>query len=82
MKTTKEKIYLAEFKQFSQKKVIRLLHWNGIASELAISKSALYQHFTSKLGLFEKQQFQCPASKHFIDDLPQQYTTVFQSRGW
>ena len=70
MKTTKEKIYLAEFKQFSEK----------ITSELAISKPALYQHFTSKLDLFEKQQFQCPASKHFIDDMLQQYTNVFQSR--
>lgn len=71
MKTTKEKIYLAEFKQFYEK----------IASELAISKPALYQHFTSKLDLFEKQQFHCPASKHFIDDMLLQYTTVFQSRG-
>ena len=67
MKTTKEKIYLAEFKQFSEK----------IASELAISKPSLYKHFTSKLDLFEKQQFQCIASKHFIDDLLQQDTRVF-----
>ena len=81
MKTTKEKIYLAEFKQFSEKKGYQATCLNGIASELAISKPALYQHFTSKLDIFEKQQFQCIASKHFIDDLLQQYTTVFQSRG-
>ena len=77
MKTTKEKIYLAEFKQFSEKKVIRPLLWSGIASELAISKSALYQHFTSKLDLFEKQQFQCLANKHFIDDMLQKKREFF-----